>query len=432
MKRLKIFRPLLFSIILFGCSKNSNSVVEQPVTTLTGIVKDFSQAPLIGVKIFTDPATDTIVTDISGQFQMQMKSGGNYKVYAQKSGYSKESATVSVQNNSTNVVSFTLRNLVTISGKVINDTTATGIEGVSITLPGSANPITTSADGSFQLVDIPVGMNSTVLYKIGYSYTKYNLYVYPDKNSGYVISLSLLNPIEMISVTGGTFTMGDTYGDGFLPERPAHQVTVSSFLISKFELTQKQWIQALGYNPARSWADNQPVESVSWKDAVNYCNSRSSIEGLDQCYKTENGKIVCDFSQKGYRLPTEAEWEFAARGGLLSKNTKYSGNSNLTEVAWFYNDADNKTHDVGLKNPNELGIYDMSGNVWEFCWDYFSDTYYSAAPQTNPTGPINSQYRSLRGGSWADDYVFNRVYYRNYYGENDRGTNVGLRLVRSQ
>jgi formylglycine-generating enzyme required for sulfatase activity len=239
-----------------------------------------------------------------------------------------------------------------------------------------------------------------------------------------------LSPLDMISVPGGTFPMGDPFGDGFINEKPVHQVTLSDFSISKFEITQKAWIQTMGSNPAKFWGEENPVESVSWNDAVNYCNTRSTLEGLQQCYKTVNGVVTCDFSASGYRLPTEAEWEYAARGGAAGSNFKYSGGSDLKEVGWFYTYSENVTHQAGTKKPNQLGIYDMSGNVWEYCFDYFDANYYFASPLLNPAGPAQGQSRVARGGSWTDDSVFNRIFYRNFYSQNARGSNVGFRVVR--
>jgi len=206
--------------------------------------------------------------------------------------------------------------------------------------------------------------------------------------------------IEWIYVQGGTFEMGSNDSESYSNEHPVHTVTVSSFYISKYEVTQKEWKEIMGNNPSYFKGDNLPVEEVSWYDAVKYCNARSKKEGLTPCYTINGNNVTCDFTANGYRLPTEAEWEYAARGGNKSKGYKYSGSDNPDDVAWYYDNSRGHTHPVGTKQPNELGIYDMSGNVWEWCWDWYDKNYYSTSPQQNPRGPSTGTYRALRGGSW--------------------------------
>jgi formylglycine-generating enzyme required for sulfatase activity len=185
---------------------------------------------------------------------------------------------------------------------------------------------------------------------------------------------------EMVFVEGGTFSMGSVIGIGDNDERPAHQVTVSSFHIGKYEITQRQWVAVMGSNPSYFKGDNLPVENVSWDDVHNFIKRLNSQTG------------------KHYRLPTEAEWEYAARGGRQSKGYTYSGSNNVDAVAWYGENSSNSTRPVGGKTPNELGIYDMSGNVWEWCYDWYGA--YSSTAQTNPTGPSSGSYRVGRGGSW--------------------------------
>jgi formylglycine-generating enzyme required for sulfatase activity len=212
---------------------------------------------------------------------------------------------------------------------------------------------------------------------------------------------------EMVRVEGGTFTMGCTSeqgGDCYDDEKPTHQVTVSSFQIGKYEVTQAQWRAVMGNNPSHfSGCDNCPVENVSWNNVQDFIRKLNQQTG------------------KRYRLPTEAEWEFAARGGNKSKGHKYSGGNNLNSVAWYDDNSGSKTHPVGQKQANELGIYDMSGNVWEWCEDWYGD--YSSSPQTNPKGPSYGSRRVLRGGSWYSDAKYCRVSNRvsNYPGSRNDG-----------
>jgi formylglycine-generating enzyme required for sulfatase activity len=218
---------------------------------------------------------------------------------------------------------------------------------------------------------------------------------------------------EMSPVAGGTFTMGCTDEECYDWEKPAHSVTLSSYYIGKYEVTQGLWKAVMGSNNNPSYFsgnDNLPVESVSWNTIVN-----EFIPKLNQ----QTGRT--------YRLPTEAEWEYAARGGNKSVGYKYSGSNTLGSVAWYWENSDSKTHPVGGKAPNELGIYDMSGNVWEWVSDWYDG--YSSSAQTNPTGPTTGSYRVRRGGGW--DYVegYCRVSNRIIIIPGDGYSNLGFRLV---
>ncbi len=205
-------------------------------------------------------------------------------------------------------------------------------------------------------------------------------------------------PEGYVLVEAGTFRMGSTDGAG--DEKPVHSVTVSRpFLMSKYEVTQRQWRKVMGTSPSRFKGDNLPVELISWYDAIEYCNALSRKEGLSPCYSESGESIRCDFSANGYRLPTEAEWEYAARGGNRSRGYTYSGSNNAGGVGWSVNNSGGKTHEVGKKSPNELGIYDMSGNVWEWCWDRYGQ--YGSSSQSDPSGPSRGFSRVRRGGSWG-------------------------------
>jgi len=216
--------------------------------------------------------------------------------------------------------------------------------------------------------------------------------------------------IEMVFVKGGTFKMG--YHNGDSDEKPVHRVTVSDFYIGKYEVTQKQWRAIMGNNPSYFKGDNLPVENVSWDDVQEFLKKLNTKTG------------------KHYRLPTEAEWEYAARGGVKSRGYEYAGSNNIDEVAWYDGNSGNKTHPVGTKKPNELSIYDMSGNVWEWCHDWYATNYYRNSPHYNPQGPSNGDSRVLRGGSWDYDAgncrVANR--YGDYPGYSDG--NDGFRVAR--
>ena len=218
---------------------------------------------------------------------------------------------------------------------------------------------------------------------------------------------------NMVYVAGGTFTMGGTSeqgSDAYTDEKPTHNVTLSSYYICKYEVTQALWRAVMGSNPSKFKGDNLPVEQVSWNDCQTFINRLNSYTG------------------RNFRLPTEAEWEFAARGGNYSRHYKYSGSNNLDDVAWYGDNSGDRTHHVGIKQANELGLYDMSGNVWEWCSDWYGS--YSSYSQNDPTGPNSGSYRMRRGGSWDNGAANCRS--SNRYSPGDRFHTLGLRLVLSQ
>ena len=215
---------------------------------------------------------------------------------------------------------------------------------------------------------------------------------------------------QMVYVSGGTFNMGSNDSDAESDEKPVHSVSVSSFYIGETEVTQALWKAVMGNNPSYFKGDNLPVESVSWSDCQEFIRKLNSATG------------------KTFRLPTEAEWEFAARGGDSSRGYKYSGSNTIDNVAWYDGNSSSKTHAVGTKQANELGLYDMSGNVWEWCSDWYGD--YSSSSQTNPKGPSSGSFRVDRGGGWFDYEGLCRVPLRNYFDPDCSNYDLGLRLVR--
>ena len=203
---------------------------------------------------------------------------------------------------------------------------------------------------------------------------------------------------------------------GFEYAYAAPKNTVSSFYIAETEVTQALYKSVMGKNPSGFAGESRPVEHVSWYDAVEFCNRLSEKEGLEKCYSGSGDKTKCDFSKNGYRLPIEAEWEYAAKGGDRSGGFKYSGSNDIGEVAWYWDNSDEQTHPVKSKKPNELGLYDMSGNVWEWCWDWYSDS---------GTGRVS------RGGSWDYNAGHCSVSYRGYDNPSSTNVNLGFRLARS-
>jgi len=265
---------------------------------------------------------------------------------------------------------------------------------------------------------------------------------------------------NFVLVQGGIFrnTASNYYGKG---------VTVSDFYIGKYEVTQKEWTDVMGSNPSKFIGANLPVDTVNWYDAVEYCNRRSIKEGLTPYYNIDKNKkdpnnlpnpqfgdldnikwtVTINAGANGYRLPTEAEWEYAASGGQLSKNYEYSGSNFVSEVAWYWRNSGDKdltgpwlrvaieqNHDqtkpVGSKKPNELGLYDMSGNVREWCWDWFGDDLQKNA--TDPQGGASGFGRVWRGGGWMGDAPFTETNFRGSLAANGTGPDQGFRLCRNK
>jgi len=230
----------------------------------------------------------------------------------------------------------------------------------------------------------------------------------------------LINTIvgDFVFVKGGTFLMGDEVGDLHDGCRPVHEVKVSDFYMAKTPVTQKQWKAIMGNNPSGfKDCDDCPVENVSWNDAQEFI-------------KKINAK-----TNQTFRLPTEAEWEYAAKGGnhVETQNfasLRYAGSDNIDDVAWHDKNSGGKTHPVAQKRPNELGIYDMSGNVWEWCNDWYDENYYKNSPKENPKGADTGSYRVLRGGSWCNTASYCRAAIRYSNTPGFRGGNFGFRLVR--
>ncbi len=215
------------------------------------------------------------------------------------------------------------------------------------------------------------------------------------------VEVTTKSGVPMVYLPGGEFMMGSR--DGNPDEAPPHRVRVSGFLMDKFEVTHDLYAKAQLPDPSH-WQDQprKPVERVRWRDAKQYCNERSLLEGLKPCYNEKTFDWDCDFTASGYRLPTEAEWEYACRAGR-SEAYDFGPASQLRQYGWFADNADQKTHVVGQKKPNRWGLDDLYGNVSEWCEDVYDPTYYQRSPAVDPPGPANpgkDVRRVIRGGSW--------------------------------
>ncbi len=266
-------------------------------------------------------------------------------------------------------------------------------------------------------------------------------------------------------VPGWTYQMGNPNEKSYDPmigfELPVHEVTfLEPFYMSNYEVTQKQYASVMGYNPSRFIGDNHPVEQVSWYDAVDYCNKRSEMEGLEPCYTISGKKVTCDFEANGYRLPTEAEWEYVCKEGIridFEKGTITTADTVHTDEKDFEQDAfliglyriassirtdsharfadwridyPGGTHEVGLGKPNYFGIYNLNDNVNEYCWDWYQDGYYYKSPEIDPKGPETGNYRTMRRGHWKCSAVVCRIYRRICILPIENSYTDGFRVVR--
>ncbi|MFC1528933.1 formylglycine-generating enzyme family protein [Candidatus Latescibacterota bacterium] len=345
----------------------------------------------------------------SGRYYYQVRASNTYDVTSSWS----DSASVSVLKQ------------YTISG------TVTGADGVTVTLSGDASGSLVVKDGVSYSFIVEHGGNYTVTpSKTGYTFTPVSMtFNNVASNQTQDFKTTQIAVPAMASIPAGTFEMGDIQGGGYSNERPVHTVTLDGFEMSIYEVTQDQYEAVIGSNPFYFSGNDLPVEGVTWYDAVKFCNKLSDAAGVDRCYNESTW--VCDFTKNGYRLPKEAEWEYACRAGTTTKY--YTGNdeSDLARAGWYDGNSSSKTHPVGQKEPNAWGLYDMHGNVWERCNDWYDIEYYSKSPTQNPTGAQTGSSRVRRGGSWDDDAYFCRSASRSgSLGPGYGYTHVGFRVVR--
>jgi formylglycine-generating enzyme required for sulfatase activity len=238
--------------------------------------------------------------------------------------------------------------------------------------------------------------------------------------------------MKLVLIPAGDFLMGvpDSEKDAFEGEKPQHRVRITRpFYLAATEVTQGQYRAVTGANPSH-WkgSDDLPVEQVSWNDAIVFCNTLSEREGLKPYYIRGGG---VQSSSEGYRLPTEAEWEYACRAGTTMRFGFGDADASLKEYAWCIENSERKTHSVGQKRPNAWGLYDMHGNVWEWCWDGYDGKYYARSPDADPLGPTEGAVgRVFRGGCWNDFPRICRVAHRNAGSPDERHSSLGFRVAR--
>ncbi|HUU26658.1 MAG TPA: formylglycine-generating enzyme family protein [archaeon] len=235
-------------------------------------------------------------------------------------------------------------------------------------------------------------------------------------------STTVVQGITLVAIPAGTFQMGQVG-----VAEPVHQVTVSAFQMGRYEVTQEQYQTVVGSNPSEFTGDTKsPVDRVSWYNACTFCNKLSEAEGLQPCYNLTTW--ACDFTKNGYSLPTEAEWEYACRAGTTTNYYTGDSESDLAKAGWYHDNSGKTTHPVGGKEANAFGLYDMHGNVSEWCNDWYGD--YSSENANDPQGSSNGSTRVSRGGSWSNSLYYCRLAYRYNTSPGTRYDHLGFRVVR--
>jgi formylglycine-generating enzyme required for sulfatase activity len=306
--------------------------------------------------------------------------------------------------------------------------------GVLVEMIGSTvtATVTTDSDGYYSFTIEYDGMYDLKFSRKGYSFNKSSLSVDMVGESITAESVDAL-PVDseytdqMVifkRISAGTFMIGSQKGES--DEKPLKNVTISGFWMSSCEISQKVYNAIMNHNPSSFKDDDTlPVEMVNWTDAATFCNTMSKKAGLQPCY--DEISWACDFTKDGYRLPTEAEWEYACRAGSTGQYTSGENESDLARVSWYVGNSDYKTHPVGGKEPNAWGLYDMHGNVWEWCNDWYG-TYDNTT--TNPVQTKKSSYRVIRGGAWSENAAECRSSNRNKYYQGTSFNLIGFRIVR--
>jgi len=415
---------------------------------------------LSGIKVQT--GTRTVLSDSIGNYKVDSLSSGVYFITPGNSGtvFAPRYTIVTIIDHDIVNIDFTAYEsklfLPALTTKIVTDISSSSAvsggniisdKGYAITQKGvcwSTTPdpsindnITNNGSGNSNYSSSLSELNNNTVY-FARSYAINSIGI----GYGDVISFRTSDSMVVL-IPAGTFKMGNLSGHpcGWAAELPTHDVTITSpFYIRRTEVTQIEYIAITGDNPSSHISDFYPVNQVSWLDAIRFCNTLSIKEGFDTCYSENSGIIICDFYADGYRLPTEAEWEYACRAGTSSDfhtgDMTYCQtsplDSSLNLSGWYGGNSNSTLHHVGSKEPNTYGIYDMHGNVAEWCWDWYGQTYYSSSPTIDPTGAIMGKWRVCRGGFFGDKAFACRSAWRGFLPPLERPTNCGIRLVRTK
>ncbi|MFC2131085.1 SUMF1/EgtB/PvdO family nonheme iron enzyme [Bacteroidota bacterium] len=340
---------------------------------------------------------------------------------------------IRIKSLSSNEVDFTVIEIPTITA--INPTSFT--VGSDVTIEGSGFGFTqngsTVAFNTIQATSIKYWNNSEIRCTVPIGATSGNLSVTVNSVKSNEMPYTIIELIETVLISSGSFQMGNTGSwpsSVYQPETPVHQVTIrNDFYMSKYEVLQDLYTTVMGNNPSNNKGDNLPVDRVSWYLAVEFCNKLSDMDGLDKCYTINGTSVSCNWNAGGWRLPTEAEWEYACKAGTSSDFYTGSSESGFADAAWYSGNSGEISHPVGQKTPNSFSLYDMHGNLSELCWDWIGP--YSGGSQTDPTGPSSGTWKVARGGSWHNGAANSRSSMRGWIDAPDmQSSAVGFRIVR--
>jgi formylglycine-generating enzyme required for sulfatase activity len=296
-----------------------------------------------------------------------------------------------------------------------------------------------------KLNQLPAGDFSLEFFAGNLSYRQEISIVHKGRMQVNISEIDMLSsPHDLIYIPGGTYFMGTQFIDRSEHERPRHQVSLAPLLIGKTEVNQDLWQEVMGFNPSVRTDARQPVTNVSWYQVLEFCNQLSLRDGLSPCYTINKSfpdannisnfdslrySVSCNWDASGYRLPTEAEWEYAAKCGDSYNKLKFSGSNRINEVAWYLGNSGDRVQACAQKKANAFGLYDMSGNVFEWCWDYWGP--YNDEAVSNPKGAKSGAYRVIRGGSWQSEPDMCNPTYRGGNDAADSSNDLGFRIVRN-
>ncbi|MFC1539087.1 SUMF1/EgtB/PvdO family nonheme iron enzyme [Candidatus Latescibacterota bacterium] len=426
-----MFQPIAQTFLSISSDQTQNfTATEIPPNTYT-ISGTVSGADGVTMTLSGDKSEIMAVND-GAAYSFLVDQGGNYTVTPSKTGYTFTPASKNFTDvNSNQTQNFTATEIpattYTISG------TITGADGVTVTLSGDDSDIQiVTADGGSYSFTVEENGNYTITpSKTGYTFTP-SSQTFNNITSNQILNFTATeivapNEITMVSIPAGSFEMGSN--DGEEDEKPVHTVTLDySFEMSVYEITQGQYQAVIGSNPSNGFGvgDYYPVYNLHWHDAIAFCNMLSDSEGLERCYNESTG--ACDFTKNGFRLPTEAEWEYACRAGTMTAYYTGDSESDLARAGWYDVNSSNVAHPVGQKTPNAWGLYDMHGNEWEWCNDWYGS--YSSESATNPIGAQTSATRVFRGGGWGNNGGSSRSASRNSNTPYAGNVGIGFRVAR--
>lgn len=494
---LSLLTVLLLSLLAAGCGDDGSTTFVNPTSTpvpvptagatnstISGIVYGTDNQPLDGATVRLTPLTGVTgsedygqvqedTTENGGQFTFTVRYAGDYRIEARNGNTLLGSQECNVSLGDTLNLTLGTPELATLTVDVSDGTNPVPDATLTLSRTGvTSSEFQSGQAGSYIFNNMEPGNYKLSVGASGYyPYTKNDLVLTAGSNSYSVVLTAYEIPAPSLqSIIGGTFTMGDSAGGGNPDELPTHDVTLSDFHMGTYEVTNSEYcafLNAVGENKVEGqggiqWVnikqdiycglidngdgtfsvkagyENRPVVYVSWYGAVAFCNWLTEVTdelgSEEKCYGDFGNRGNVDISKKGFRLPTEAEWEYGCRGGTPAANTYFWGAGNIDDYCWYNSNSGDNHHDVTTLNPNPYGLYHMSGNVYEWCSDWYASDYYTTGgpPWNNPTGPSTGSSRVKRGGSWRYSASECRSSFRYYSYPAERLNFIGFRLCRTE